>query len=68
MLVRTDAAKQLAFEFQAASTRTTLVVDRIKTKYGEHAIGPARILEAVKEPAAQAPRPSFFLPKAAPPD
>jgi DNA polymerase-4 len=68
MLVRTDAAKQLAFEFQAASSRATPVVDRIKTKYGENAIGPARILESVPEPSAQPPRPSFFLPKAAPPE
>ena len=45
-LCRTDAARQLQFGFAARDERKSPVVDRIRSKYGEHAIGLARALEA----------------------
>jgi DNA polymerase-4 len=63
MLVRTETGRQLAFDFQNAATRATPVVDRIKSKYGEHAIAPARVLEARGDLEPERPRPSFFLHK-----
>ncbi|MFQ5600653.1 MAG: DNA polymerase IV [Candidatus Krumholzibacteriia bacterium] len=62
-LERTDAARQLCFDFDPSTGRANPVVDRIKTKYGEHAIGLARSLElgrpvrrGVRHPSFQPPR------------
>jgi DNA polymerase-4 len=62
MLGPAGAGRQLALDFDGRAARTTPVVDRIKSKYGEHAIGPARVLEAVRHPATTTPRPTFHPP------
>lgn len=43
-LVPTAAARQLCFDFAAGGQKKSPVVDRIRAKYGEHAIGLARSL------------------------
>ncbi len=46
LLVRSDTARQLRFTFAARGDQKSPIVDRIRSKYGEHAIGLARSLEA----------------------
>ncbi len=63
MLVRTDAARQLRFDFAALGQKKSPVVDRIRSKYGEHAIGLARSLEAGQRLRRGAGSPSFRPPQ-----
>jgi DNA polymerase-4 len=64
LLTRTGAGRQLHFEFSRRGERTSPVVDRIRTKYGEHAIGLARTLELGRR-SRRGPRHVSFHP---PPD
>lgn len=64
LLVRTDAVRQLSFDFDARGARTSPVVDRIRSKYGEHAIGLARTLEAGRRSRRGPPHPRFRAPRA----
>ncbi len=66
LLVRTDSVRQLRFEFDSHGARSSPIVDRIRSKHGEHAIGLARTLEAgrrsrrgPRHPSFQAPREAF---------
>jgi DNA polymerase-4 len=63
LLVRTEAARQIQFDFAASGQKKSPLVDRIRSKYGEHAIGLARSLEAGRRPKRLAPYPSFQAPR-----
>jgi DNA polymerase-4 len=60
-LVRTDHGRQLAFDFSAIN-RALPAMDAIRSKYGEHAIAAARILEAGSE-ARRGPTVTFAVPE-----
>ena len=62
-LVTVDAGKQMQFEFDARGETTSPVVDRIKSKFGEHAIGLARTLEAGAAARRGSRHPSFQPPR-----
>ncbi len=62
-LVPVDAGKQMQFEFDARGESTSPVVDRIKSKFGEHAIGLARTLEAGAAARHGSRHPSFQPPR-----
>ncbi|HZL86648.1 MAG TPA: DNA polymerase IV [Candidatus Krumholzibacteria bacterium] len=62
MLVPSDAARQLRFTFAGRADQKSPVVDRIRAKYGEHAIGLARSLEAGRR-LRHAGGPSFRPPE-----
>jgi DNA polymerase-4 len=53
LLARTDQARQLAFAFDARPARVLPVMDRIRTKHGEAAIGLGRALQTERDPAEQ---------------
>jgi DNA polymerase-4 len=61
LLVPAQAARQLHFEFSARGERTSPVVDSIRSKYGEHAIGLARTLESGRR-SRRGPRHVSFQP------
>ncbi len=63
LLVRTDTVRQLSFDFDMHGTRSSPIVDRIRTKYGEHAIGLARTLEAGRRSRRIRSLPSFQAPR-----
>jgi DNA polymerase-4 len=53
MLVDVADSRQLAFEFESKPQRALPVVDQIRTKHGESAIGLARALESERDPDEQ---------------
>lgn len=59
-LVRTDQARQLAFDFSAPAQRALPALDAIRSKYGETAIGAARALLAGR--GVRRDRISFHVP------
>jgi len=63
LLVGTGAARQLRFDFAAGAEKKSPVVDRIRSKYGEHAIGLARSLEAGERPRRGSEFPTFRPPE-----
>ena len=63
LLVRSDTARQLRFTFEARADLKSPVVDRIRSKYGEHAIGLARSLEAGRRLRHAGGNPSFRPPE-----
>jgi DNA polymerase-4 len=58
----TQKCRQLSFEFNRAAQQTSPVVDRINRKYGDHAIGLARSLEAKRRRSGGPVFPSFQPP------
>jgi DNA polymerase-4 len=60
-LVRADEVRQLAFDF-GPMARALPALDSIRSKYGEHAIAAARILEAGRE-GRRGPAISFAVPE-----
>ena len=66
MLVTTGGARQMALDFAARPSRAVPVVDLIKSKYGERAIGAARVLEAGRRRSGLGPKRPSFQPPAAP--
>jgi len=63
LLVRHDRVRQMCFEFDAHGVRSSPVVDRIRSKHGEHAIGLARTLEAGRRSRREPRQPSFQAPR-----
>ena len=63
LLVHYDRMRQLCFEFDSHGVRSSPVVDRIRSKHGEHAIGLARTLEAGRRSRHQPRQPSFQAPR-----
>jgi len=58
----TQQARQLCFDFDRRSQRTSPVVDSINRRYGDHAIGLARSLEAKRRRRGAHDFPSFQPP------
>ena len=61
-LADTRSMRQLCFDFDRRSQRTSPVVDRINRRYGDHAIGLARSLEAKRRRRGGPDFPSFQAP------
>ena len=57
-----SSGRQLCFDFDRRSQRTSPVVDSINRRYGDHAIGLARSLEAKRRRGGGAEFPSFRPP------
>jgi DNA polymerase-4 len=62
----TQAARQLCFDFDRRSQRTSPVVDSINRRYGDHAIGLGRSLEAKRRRRGGSDFPSFRPPPVPP--
>jgi hypothetical protein len=60
-LVRAGAGRQLAFDFTTMG-RALPALDAIRSKYGEHAIAAARVLEAGAE-GRRGPHITFAVPE-----
>jgi DNA polymerase-4 len=63
LLVPSSAGRQLALDFDSPAALSLPVIDQIKTKYGEGAIGSARILDTGRDRRREAPRISFNYPR-----